>query len=165
MPNPKTQTVTFEIKAALDELKKGRVEYRSDKTGVVHFSIGKVINGAGQVVENVHAVLGEIAKKRPADAKGEFINGIRLVYDGPGGESLPGTGEGAGGVKMAEYVTRVNNEKTDAVNRLKAEFSGIQDYIFTNYRGLTVAQITELRNKLRGRTQCGWSKTALPKSP
>jgi large subunit ribosomal protein L1 len=77
MPNPKTQTVTFEIKAAIDELKKGRVEYRSDKTGVVHFSIGKASMDAGQVVENVHAVLGEIAKKRPADAKGEFM---RTVY-------------------------------------------------------------------------------------
>ncbi len=77
MPNPKTQTVTFEIKAAIDELKKGRVEYRSDKTGVVHFSIGKASMEAAKVVENVHAVLGEIAKKRPADAKGEFM---RTVY-------------------------------------------------------------------------------------
>ncbi len=77
MPNPKTQTVTFEIKAAIDELKKGRVEYRSDKTGVVHFSIGKASMEASKVVENVHAVLGEIAKKRPADAKGEFM---RTVY-------------------------------------------------------------------------------------
>ncbi len=77
MPNPKTQTVTFEIKAAIDELNKGRVEYRSDKTGVVHFSIGKASMEAAKVVENVHAVLGEIAKKRPADAKGEFM---RTVY-------------------------------------------------------------------------------------
>jgi len=77
MPNPKTQTVTFEVKAALDELKKGRVEYRSDKTGVVHFSIGKVSMEKTQVLENIKAVLGEIAKKRPSDAKGEFM---RTVY-------------------------------------------------------------------------------------
>ncbi|MDZ7792558.1 MAG: 50S ribosomal protein L1 [Spirochaetia bacterium] len=77
MPNPKTQTVTFEVKAALDELKKGRVEYRSDKTGVVHFSIGKVSMEKAQVLENINAVLGEIAKKRPSDAKGEFM---RTVY-------------------------------------------------------------------------------------
>jgi large subunit ribosomal protein L10 len=50
---------------------------------------------------------------------------------------------------MAEYVTRVNQEKTDAVNRLKEMFQESVDYIFTNYRGLSVAQITELRNKLR----------------
>jgi large subunit ribosomal protein L10 len=50
---------------------------------------------------------------------------------------------------MAEYVTRVNQEKTDAVNRLKEMFQESADYIFTNYRGLSVSQITELRNKLR----------------
>ncbi len=77
MPNPKTQTVTFEVKAAIDELKKGRVEYRSDKTGVVHFSIGKASMEVAKVVENINAVLKEIAKKRPADAKGEFM---RTVY-------------------------------------------------------------------------------------
>ncbi|HDQ14561.1 MAG TPA: 50S ribosomal protein L1 [Sediminispirochaeta sp.] len=77
MPNPKTQTVTFEIKEALEELKKGRVEYRSDKTGVVHFSIGKVSMDIEAVHENMKAVLAEIVKKRPADAKGEFL---RTVY-------------------------------------------------------------------------------------
>ena len=50
---------------------------------------------------------------------------------------------------MAEYVTRVNKEKTDAVNQLKEMFQESADYIFTNYRGLSVAQISELRNKLR----------------
>jgi large subunit ribosomal protein L1 len=85
MPNPKTQTVTFEIKAALEELKKGRVEYRSDKTGVVHFSIGKKSMEAAQVAENVRLVLGEIAKKRPADAKGEFMRSVYVSSTmGPG---------------------------------------------------------------------------------
>jgi large subunit ribosomal protein L10 len=50
---------------------------------------------------------------------------------------------------MAEYVTRVNKEKTDAVSQLKEMFQDSADYIFTNYRGLSVAQISELRNKLR----------------
>ncbi|MFO7730852.1 MAG: 50S ribosomal protein L1 [Spirochaetia bacterium] len=85
MPNPKTQTVTFEVKAALDELKKGRVEYRSDKTGVVHFSIGKVSMEKAQVLENIKAVLGEIAKKRPSDAKGEFMRSVYVSSTmGPG---------------------------------------------------------------------------------
>lgn len=77
MPNPKTQTVTFEIKGAMEELKKGRVEYRSDKTGVVHFAVGKVSMDPDSVKENVNLVLNEIARKRPADAKGEFM---RTVY-------------------------------------------------------------------------------------
>jgi len=85
MPNPKTQTVTFEVKAALDELKKGRVEYRSDKTGVVHFSIGKVSMEKAQVLENIQAVLGEIARKRPSDAKGEFMRSVYVSSTmGPG---------------------------------------------------------------------------------
>lgn len=85
MPNPKTQTVTFEIKAALEELKKGRVEYRSDKTGVVHFSVGKVSMDPEKVKENVNVVLGEIFKKKPADAKGEFMRSVYVSSTmGPG---------------------------------------------------------------------------------
>ncbi|WP_020612055.1 50S ribosomal protein L10 [Sediminispirochaeta bajacaliforniensis] len=50
---------------------------------------------------------------------------------------------------MAEYQTKIQDYKVEAVDSLKSEFEGVQDYIFTNYRGLTVAQITELRDKLR----------------
>ena len=85
MPNPKTQTVTFDIKAALAELQKGRVEFRSDKTGVVHLPIGKVSMEAGQVVENLNLVFKEILRKRPSDAKGEFVKSVALSSTmGPG---------------------------------------------------------------------------------
>lgn len=85
MPNPKTQTVTFDIKEAIAELKKGRVEYRSDKTGVVHFSIGKVSMDAARMDENIVLVLSEIERKRPADAKGDFIETVALSSTmGPG---------------------------------------------------------------------------------
>ena len=85
MPNPKTQTVTFELKAAIEELKKGRVEYRSDKTGVVHFSIGKVSMDAEKVAENARVVLEEIEKKRPAEVKGDFIRSVHVASTmGPG---------------------------------------------------------------------------------
>ncbi len=85
MPNPKTQTVTFDIKEALEELKKGRVEYRSDKTGVVHFSIGKVSMESEKVLENIRLVLGEIDKKRPADIKGDFVRSVYVASTmGPG---------------------------------------------------------------------------------
>src|SRR6056297_2363297 len=60
MPNPKTQTVTFDIKAAIEELQKGRVEYRSDKTGVVHFSVGKVSMEPDKVLENINTILAEV---------------------------------------------------------------------------------------------------------
>ena len=85
MPNPKTQTVTFDIKGALAELKKGRVEYRSDKTGVVHFSVGKVSMDAEQMKSNVQLVMGDILKKKPSDIKGEFVKTIALSSTmGPG---------------------------------------------------------------------------------
>lgn len=85
MPNPKTRTVTFDIKEALAELKKGRVEFRSDKTGVVHMAIGKVSMDAEKVVENVQLVVKEIVRKKPSDVKGDFVKSVALSPTmGPG---------------------------------------------------------------------------------
>jgi large subunit ribosomal protein L1 len=85
MPNPKTGTVTFDLKAALAELKKGRVEFRVDKTGVIHLPVGKVSMEAAKVAENVHAVMTEIKRKKPADAKGDFIESVSISSSmGPG---------------------------------------------------------------------------------
>jgi large subunit ribosomal protein L1 len=85
MPNPKTRTVTFDIKEALAELKQGRIEFRSDKTGVVHLAIGKVSMEPDQVVENLRLVVREIIRKRPSDAKGEFVKSVVISPTmGPG---------------------------------------------------------------------------------
>jgi large subunit ribosomal protein L1 len=85
MPNPKTQTVTFDIKGAISELKKGRMEFRADKTGVVHLPIGKVSMTADKIVENAQIVIQEVKRKKPADLKGEFILSIALSSTmGPG---------------------------------------------------------------------------------
>jgi large subunit ribosomal protein L1 len=85
MPNPKTGTVTFDLKSALAELKKGRTEFRADKTGVVHLAIGKVSMEGDQLLENVKTVVTEIRRKRPPDAKGEFIETVSLASTmGPG---------------------------------------------------------------------------------
>ena len=85
MPNPKTGTVTFDLKTALAELKKGRTEFRADKTGVVHLAVGKISMDSEKVVENVRAAVTEIKRKRPVDAKGEFIQTISVASSmGPG---------------------------------------------------------------------------------
>jgi large subunit ribosomal protein L1 len=85
MPNPKTQTVTFDLKGALAELTKGRVEFRSDKTNVVHLPIGKVSMDSAKVSENALAVVKEIIRKKPADAKADFIVSVALSSTmGPG---------------------------------------------------------------------------------
>ena len=85
MPNPKTGTVTFDLKGALAELKKGRTEFRADKTGVVHLAVGKVSMESDKVAENVQIVVSEIQRKRPPDAKGEFVQTISVSSTmGPG---------------------------------------------------------------------------------
>jgi len=85
MPNPKTGTVTFDLKSALAELKKGRTEFRADKTGVVHLAVGKVSMEAEKIAENVKTVVSEIKRKRPSDAKGEFIRSVSVASTmGPG---------------------------------------------------------------------------------
>jgi len=85
MPNPKTGTVTFDLKGALAELKKGRTEFRADKTGVVHLAVGKVSMEAEKIAENIRVVVTEIKRKRPSDAKGDFIQTVSLSSTmGPG---------------------------------------------------------------------------------
>ncbi|MDR1971143.1 MAG: 50S ribosomal protein L1 [Treponema sp.] len=85
MPNPKTGTVTFDLKGALAELRKGRTEFRADKTGVVHLAVGKVSMDHEKLAENVKTVVTEIKRKRPVDAKGDFIQTISLASTmGPG---------------------------------------------------------------------------------
>jgi large subunit ribosomal protein L1 len=85
MPNPKAGTVTFDLKGALAELKKGRTEFRADKTGVVHLAVGKVSMENEKLEENMKTVVAEIKRKRPADAKGEFIQTVSVASTmGPG---------------------------------------------------------------------------------
>jgi len=85
MPNPKTGTVSFDLKGTLAELKKGRVEFRADKTGVVHLAVGKVSMEPEKVAENVTSVISEIKRKRPVDVKGEFIQTVSVSSTmGPG---------------------------------------------------------------------------------
>jgi large subunit ribosomal protein L1 len=85
MPNPKTGTVTFDLKGALSELRKGRTEFRADKTGVVHLAIGKLSMDNAKLVENAKAVVVEVKRKKPTDAKGDFIISVSVASTmGPG---------------------------------------------------------------------------------
>jgi large subunit ribosomal protein L1 len=85
MPNPKTKTVTFDIKEAIEELKKGRVEFRGDKTGVIHLPIGKISMDKEKIAENARLLIDEVQRKKPADIKGEFIKSIAVSSTmGPG---------------------------------------------------------------------------------
>jgi large subunit ribosomal protein L1 len=85
MPNPKTGTVTFDIARAVKEIKAGKVEFRLDKTGIIHSPIGKISFTAPQLAGNAQALLAAVIKAKPAAAKGKYIKKITLTSTmGPG---------------------------------------------------------------------------------
>jgi large subunit ribosomal protein L1 len=85
MPNPKTGTVTAEVGKAVTEFKGGRVEYRTDKVGNVHVGVGKVSFERAQLLSNVHAVIEELQRAKPAAAKGRYFKAVTLSSTmGPG---------------------------------------------------------------------------------
>ena len=79
MPKPKAGTVTPSVEPIVNQLKAGRVEYRADKSGVVHLGVGKVSFEASQLVENVKVAFDTILKDRPSDAKGEYITSFYIA--------------------------------------------------------------------------------------
>jgi len=85
MPNPKAGTVTFDIGKAVQDMKAGKVEYRTDKFGVVHLIVGKKSFPAEHLVANYSEVLGEIVRAKPAAAKGKYLRTITMTSTmGPG---------------------------------------------------------------------------------
>ncbi len=85
MPNPKTGTVTTDVARAVTEFKGGRVEYRTDKVGNVHLPVGKVSFEKADLAANVHAVVEELVRAKPAAAKGRYLQAVTLSSTmGPG---------------------------------------------------------------------------------
>jgi large subunit ribosomal protein L1 len=85
MPNPKTGTVTDDVEKAVIEFKGGRVEYRTDKVGNIHLRIGKASFESAQLLENLHAVMDELNRAKPASAKGRYIRAVTISSTmGPG---------------------------------------------------------------------------------
>jgi len=85
MPSPKAGTVTMDVTKAVNEIKAGKVEYRLDKTNIIHCPIGKVSFGAEKLTENFNALMGAIVKAKPAAAKGQYVKSCTVVSTmGPG---------------------------------------------------------------------------------
>jgi large subunit ribosomal protein L1 len=85
MPNPKTGTVTFDVGKAVKEIKAGKVEYRVDKTAIIHAPIGKVSFGPDKLLDNAKAIIDSVLKAKPAAAKGKYVKSIALSSTmGPG---------------------------------------------------------------------------------
>src|SRR5215471_9246080 len=94
MPNPKTGTVTVDVARAVKEVKAGKVEFRVDKTGIIHCPVGKVSFDADKLAENAHAVISSIIKAKPATAKGKYVKSIVISSTmGPGVRIDPSTVE------------------------------------------------------------------------
>ncbi|MBR3511907.1 MAG: 50S ribosomal protein L1 [Clostridia bacterium] len=79
MPNPKSGTVTMDVKKAISEIKSGKVEYRLDKTNIIHLGIGKVSFGAEKLDENYKAIIEAIIKAKPAASKGQYIKSVAVA--------------------------------------------------------------------------------------
>jgi large subunit ribosomal protein L1 len=79
MPNPKTGTVTMDVAKAVQEVKAGKIDFKVDKTGIVHAGIGKVSFGAEQIVDNAHEIIQTLIKLKPTAAKGTYIKSIYLT--------------------------------------------------------------------------------------
>ncbi|MGI6747361.1 MAG: 50S ribosomal protein L1 [Anaerovoracaceae bacterium] len=85
MPNPKSGTVTMDVEKALQEIKAGKVEYRLDKTNIIHTPIGKVSFGKEKLADNFNALLEAVIKAKPAAAKGQYLKSVTVVTTmGPG---------------------------------------------------------------------------------
>ena len=90
MPNPKSGTVTMDVEKAIAEVKAGKVEYRLDKTAIIHCPIGKKSFGAEKLVENFTALMDAIVKAKPAAAKGQYVKSVVIASTmGPGVKVVP----------------------------------------------------------------------------
>ena len=78
MPNPKSGTVTFDVAKAIEDIKAGKVEYRVDKTAIVHCPIGKKSFGTEKLKENFHALMDALVKAKPAAAKGQYLKSVSV---------------------------------------------------------------------------------------
>jgi large subunit ribosomal protein L1 len=96
MPNPKTGTVTVDVARAVRELKAGKVEFRVDKTGIIHCAVGKVSFDPAKLAENAQALIASVLKAKPATAKGKYVKSIVISSTlGPGVTIDPASVEAA----------------------------------------------------------------------
>lgn len=85
MPNPKSGTVTFDLAKAIQEIKAGKVEYRLDKTAIIHVPVGKKSFGTEKLIDNTSAIMDAIVKAKPSAAKGKYLKSVSLTSTmGPG---------------------------------------------------------------------------------
>jgi len=127
MPNPKTGTVTFDVKTAVKETKAGKVEYRVDKTGVIHTAVGKVSFDEDKLAENTRALIEAVVKAKPSTAKGKYMKKVNL----------------------ASTKMKTKAQKQTDLDALAEQFKQAHAAMLVSFKNMTVAKDQELRNQLR----------------
>ena len=121
MPNPKTGTVSVDIAKAVKEIKAGKVEFRVDKTGIIHAPVGKTSFASDSLVANAHALVDSIVKAKPAAAKGKYLKSVTAVVDDGSGRPDRHDAHRRGGETLMA-VTRADKEAE--LQALEAAFKG-----------------------------------------
>ena len=167
MPNPKTGTVTMDIKKAVEEVKAGRVEYRTDSFGNVHGVIGKVSFSEEDLLANLDAFVGQILRIKPATVKGEYIKNISISATmGPGikvENNFDKLKRFFGMVLKNLFMASLNrlirrcimasekilSQKQVVIDEIKERAQNAKTIVLFDYRGITDAESKELRTKLK----------------
>ena len=146
MPNPKTGTVTADIAKAVKEIKAGKVEFRVDKTGIIHAPVGKMSFASDSLVANAHALVDSIVQREAVGGQGQVSQERhRVVDDGSGHPDRYDAHRRRGETLMA--VTRADREVE--LQQLETAFKATETAILVDYKGMNVPQVTELRRQLR----------------
>ena len=147
MPNPKTGTVTLDIAKAVREIKAGKVEFRVDKTGIIHAPVGKISFPAQSLIENAHALVDSVVKAKPSAAKGKYLKSVTMSSTMGPGITIDTTPRDRDGETLMA-VTRAS--KDEELQELEQAFKGTESAILVDYKGLKVPEVTELRRQVRG---------------
>ena len=148
MPNPKAGTVTFDVGKAVTELKAGKIEFRVDKTAIIHVPVGKVQFGEKQLVENTEALLTAVQKARPATAKGKYMRSVvsRRRW-APASRWIPRSPRSSSGREPDMTATRA--AKTEELQQLQGTVGKAAHAFLIDYKGLTVPAVTDLRRQIQ----------------
>ena len=122
MPNPKTGTVTVDVGKAVPEIKAGKVEYRVDKTAIIHAPVGKISFGAQKLLENATVLIDSVVKAKPSAAKGKYLRNVDAVLDDGPGRSCIDTAHVTERGETLMAVTRAS--KVKELQQLEQSFKG-----------------------------------------